>query len=260
MNEPYNDLWGAWFKGRSTAARNKLVVAYQPFLEHVVRGIRRPSWITEEELLSDGQLGLMSAIERYDPSFNVPFVKYAGKRIRETEAAQRRSSNWAGRRALDRSTNLNKHREALTHQLGRQPTSEELAASLGVSVDYVHQQDAARWAQGVVSLDSLFENEGSGESLGTGISLMDPAAADPDAELDLAELRDMVAGAIEELEGAERMVFHLYYFEGARMADIARTLGISSGQVSKLQTRAIAKITELIEAGGSPWAGLSARD
>jgi RNA polymerase sigma factor for flagellar operon FliA len=233
------------------AARDELVVRYAPLVKYVIgrMAISLPAAMDSDDVLSAGTVGLLHAIDRFDPEQGVRFETYALQRIRGAIIDTIRSlsplSRGAGRRArlLDETT------AALAQRLGRAPTQEEIATELGVD-----QAELGRMllesAHVIVSLDGA---NGGGDEDAEVQSLRD-LLHDPDqaATADVVEENELVerlSGAIESLPPRDRLVLNLYYHEELTLKEISRVIEVSESRVSQIHTAAVMKLRALLRSG-----------
>jgi RNA polymerase sigma-B factor len=214
-------------------ARDRLVALYLPLVEAFAQRYSRPG-AERDDLVQAGSIGLLNAIERFDPqrgdelaAFAVPTVVGEMKRhIRDRTAAIK-----LPRRLQEAQAALPQAREKLTAQLEREPTDDELAAALG--------------------LDPLELQRLRDPAAGDGVADL---AAEP-KELELSDERLMLAGAFRALDDTERSIVYLRYVRDLGQADVAGQLGMSERQLARRTRSALAKLRGEIERGGSPRAG-----
>ena len=238
-------------RGGDRSARDELVVRYAPLVKYVIgrMAISLPAAMDSDDVLSAGTVGLLHAIDRFDPDQGVRFETYALQRIRGAIIDTIRSlsplSRGAGRRArlLDETTAL------LAQRLGRAPTQEELAAELGVD-----QAELGRMllesAHVIISLDGA--NSGSdeeGEIQSLRDLLHDPDEAGTDEVVEENELVERLSSAIESLPPRDRLVLNLYYHEELTLKEISRVIEVSESRVSQIHTAAVMKLRALLRSG-----------
>jgi len=208
--------------------------------------ISLPAAMDSDDVLSAGTVGLLHAIDRFDPDQGVRFETYALQRIRGAIIDTIRSlsplSRGAGRRArlLDETTAL------LAQRLGRAPTQDELARELGVD-----QAELGRMllesAHVIVSLDGANgggDDEGEVQSLRD--LLHDPDEAATDEVVEENELVDRLSSAIDSLPPRDRLVLNLYYHEELTLKEISRVIEVSESRVSQIHTAAVMKLRALL--------------
>ena len=218
-----------------TQYRNHLVEHYLPLVKYNAERLRNklPDEVDLEDLVMEGVLGLMKAIDQYDVDRGVRFETFAPKRIRGAMQDYLRSVDWAPRLVRTRSKKVKQ--AILDHQMkfGRTPTQEELATILGVS-----GREAARIlgdaaVVGVTSVDRTVKwNDMLGESPVIN-AIADPNSQDP---LVAVQLNDLRATITRGLSPTERLSLILYYFEEMTMKEIAITLGLSESRISQIHS------------------------
>ncbi|MBV8715518.1 MAG: FliA/WhiG family RNA polymerase sigma factor [Chloroflexi bacterium] len=245
--EPNYPIWVRLREG-DRGARDELVVRYAPLVKYVIgrMAISLPAAMDSDDVLSAGTVGLLHAIDRFDPDQGVRFETYALQRIRGAIIDTIRSlsplSRGAGRRArlLDETTAL------LAQRLGRAPTQDELARELGVD-----QAELGRMllesAHVIVSLDGANgggDDEGEVQSLRD--LLHDPDEAATDEVVEENELVDRLSSAIDSLPPRDRLVLNLYYHEELTLKEISRVIEVSESRVSQIHTAAVMKLRALL--------------
>ncbi|MBV9894425.1 MAG: FliA/WhiG family RNA polymerase sigma factor [Chloroflexi bacterium] len=245
--EPNYPIWVRLREG-DRGARDELVVRYAPLVKYVIgrMAISLPAAMDSDDVLSAGTVGLLHAIDRFDPDQGVRFETYALQRIRGAIIDTIRSlsplSRGAGRRArlLDETTAL------LAQRLGRAPTQDELARELGVD-----QAELGRMllesAHVIVSLDGANgggDDEGEVQSLRD--LLHDPDEAATDEVVEENELVERLSSAIDSLPPRDRLVLNLYYHEELTLKEISRVIEVSESRVSQIHTAAVMKLRALL--------------
>jgi RNA polymerase sigma factor FliA len=245
--EPNYPIW-VRLRAGDRGARDELVVKYAPLVKYVIgrMAISLPAAMDSDDVLSAGTVGLLHAIDRFDPDQGVRFETYALQRIRGAIIDTIRSlsplSRGAGRRArlLDETTAL------LAQRLGRAPTQEELARELGVD-----QSELGRMllesAHVIVSLDGASsggDDEGEVQSLRD--LLHDPDETATDEVVEENELVDRLSSAIDSLPPRDRLVLNLYYHEELTLKEISRVIEVSESRVSQIHTAAVMKLRALL--------------
>jgi RNA polymerase sigma factor for flagellar operon FliA len=236
------DLWQRCKEEDDARARERLVVAYSPLVKYVASRMASglPSHVDEGDLISYGLIGLIGAIERYEPDREVKFETFAVARIKGAIIDELRSLDWVPRSVRAKARQVEKAHVTLENQLQRAPTEEEVAAKLEVDVEEYRAYLLEIANSSVLALDDLWT---LGDPDGGQISLLDtirdPAAVDPQAEIDSAEIKDKLAGAIESLPERERLVVALYYYESLTLREIGEVLGVTESRVSQLHTKAV---------------------
>src|ERR687891_998470 len=131
------ELWRRYKEGGDGSARERLVVAYSPLVKFVAgrTGARLPSHVDQADLISYGMIGLVEAMERFEPSREIRFETFAMQRIRGAIIDELRSLDWVPRSVRSRAREIEEANSKLENELGRPPSEEELAARLQLSLD-----------------------------------------------------------------------------------------------------------------------------
>jgi RNA polymerase sigma factor for flagellar operon FliA len=236
------ELWRRCKLDGDERARERLVVAYSPLVKYVAGRMASglPSHVEESDLISYGLLGLIGAIERFDPDREIKFETFAVSRIKGAIIDELRSLDWVPRSVRSRAREIEVAHAKLENELQRAPSEEEMAESLDMSVEELRAALLEIANSSVLALDDLWSVADPG---GGQVSLLDtirdPNATDPQEELDAAEFKDRLADAIEGLPDRERLVIALYYYENLTLREIGEVLGVTESRVSQLHTKAV---------------------
>ena len=210
-----------------------------------------PSHVEESDLISYGLLGLIGAIERYDPGREIKFETFAVARVKGAIIDELRSLDWVPRSVRARAREVERAHADLESKLGRAPTDEEMADSLEMTVEEFHDALLEIANSSVLALDDLWtfaDPEGGGGQISVLDTIQDPNAIDPEAEAQTSELKDRLADAIESLPERERLVIALYYYENLTLREIGEVLGVTESRVSQLHTKAVLGLRSRIPA------------
>ncbi len=210
---------------------------------HVIRAMahrlafRLPAYLDAEDLVSVGIIGLMDAMEKYDPTREAKFKTYAEFRIRGAMLDEIRSMDWIPRSVHERVTLLQKTYSELLNRHGRPPTEEEVAAELKMTLAELDEFLTRARGAIVVSLDDLGVQDQDGHKI-LGM-LTDASQPDPLASLVNGRERQVLCRAIQELAEKERLVLTLYYFEELTMKEIGQILKVTESRVCQIHSKAI---------------------
>lgn len=210
---------------------------------HVIRSMahrlafRLPAYLDAEDLVSVGIIGLMDAMEKYDPSREAKFKTYAEFRIRGAMLDEIRSMDWIPRSVHERIALLQKTYSELLNRHGRPPTDEEVAAELKMSLQELEEFLSRARGAIVLSLDDIAAQDQDGHKI-LGL-LTDSSQPDPLASLVHGRERQVLCQAIQELAEKERLVLTLYYFEELTMKEIGQVLKVTESRVCQIHSKAI---------------------
>ena len=253
-------LWREFKRTGDQALRDRLILTYAPLVKYVAGrlGSGLPNHVEESDLVSYGLLGLISAIERYEPSRDVKFETYAVTRIRGSIIDELRSMDWVPRSIRARARDIERAIAGLEANLGRAPTDAEIASKLGVSEEELGDSllDISRSLIG--ALDELWtSSSGSGDPVALIDTIEDPQAAAPEAALAVTEIKEVLGDAIAALPEREKLVVNLYYYEELTLREVSEVLGVTESRVSQLHTKAVLRLKARL-AGSQPRAGVEA--
>lgn len=223
--------------------RDQLIMDYAPLIRFVAQRIaaRLPSNIEIDDLISAGVIGLMDAIEKYDPSRDNKFKTYAEFRIRGAILDELRSQDWVPRSIRDKSKRIEKTYAELEQRFGRAVSDEELSTALGISIGEYYETIAKVKAVTLLSIDEL-----SGPNNHDRKSLLEclenVGSKNPFLQLKSKGVRDLLIKNIEELPEKQKLVLSLYYYEDLNLKEIGRVLDVTESRVSQLHTQAVGRL------------------
>jgi RNA polymerase sigma factor for flagellar operon FliA len=238
------DLWRRYKDQGDERARERLVVAYSPLVKFIAGRMASglPTHVEEADLISYGLLGLIGAIERFDPDREIKFETFAVARVKGAIIDELRSLDWVPRSVRARARDVEKAHAELEAELQRAPTDEEMAAKLEMDLDEFNDSLLEIANSSVLALDDLWtfaDPGGGGGQISVLDTIHDPHAVDPATEAQASELKDRLADAIESLPERERLVVALYYYENLTLREIGEVLGVTESRVSQLHTKAV---------------------
>jgi RNA polymerase sigma factor for flagellar operon FliA len=239
------ELWSRYKHQGDQSARDRLIMSYAPLVKYVAGRMSNglPSHIEEADLISYGLLGLIGAIERFDPARQIKFETYAISRIKGSIIDELRSLDWVPRSVRSKAREIEKVCALLENRLQRAPTDAEIAQELGVSIDEFQTSLTQIANTSIVALDELWAISGSdGDQASLIDTLEDPKGRDPSRMLDLSEMKSRLAAAIDALPKREKIVIALYYYENLTLREIGEVLGVTESRVSQLHTKAILRL------------------
>lgn len=236
-------VWWKYFKHRDPYYRDELVKHYAYLVKITVGRIVGviPQGLEREDLISAGTMGLIRAVDQFDPDRMVKFETYAIALIRGAVLEMLRSEDWVPRSIREKLKALDRAYIALQIQLNRPPTDEELAQALEVSVEELHEIQIFGARHSVLSLDEMIHGHDNDES-GNFLDVLIDEDSNPDAQTQERELRRLLAVSVDRLPDRERLVIALYYFEGLTFREIGAVLGVSESRVYQLHAQAVGRI------------------
>ena len=222
--------------------KDRLIVEYAPLVKYIAHRIamRLPPQIEVDDLINSGILGLIDAVEKFDPSKEVKFKTYAEIRIKGAILDELRAMDWIPRSVRKIINKLVDAYHELEQQLGRPALDEEIAKLLGLKMDVFYL--LLKQAAGVplISLDGLVDHEEKRRSILN--CLEDPKSTNAFGILGLSEVKDVLAKAIDDLPEKEQNVISLYYYDELTMKEIGKVLDLTESRVSQIHTKAIMRL------------------
>lgn len=223
--------------------KDKLIMEYAPLIKFIAQKIaaRLPSNIELDDLISSGVIGLMDAMEKYDPSRDNKFKTYAEFRIRGSILDELRAQDWVPRSVRDKSKMLDRTIVKLESDLGRTPEEREIAEKLGMTIEELHELVNHVRPVSVLSIDEspTFSNVDKKSILNI---LEGCKLNNPHNQLNVKFVKDVVTQAIEDLPERQRLVLSLYYYEDLNLKEIGRVLRVTESRVSQLHAQAVARL------------------
>jgi len=239
------ELWSRYKKNGDEKARERLVLAYSPLVKFVAGRMSSglPAHIEEADLISYGLLGLIGAIERFEPEREIKFETFAVARIKGSIIDELRSLDWVPRSVRAKAREIEAAHTKLERELGRTPTDEEVSSALELTMDEFQEALIQISNSSLVALDELWAvSDASGDQVSLLDTMRDPSAVDPARELGVSELKDRLAHAISRLPEREKLVVALYYYENLNLREIGEVLGVTESRVSQLHTKAVLRL------------------
>ncbi len=239
------EVWRRYKTDDDRRARERLVLAYSPLVKYVAgrTAAGLPPHVEEADLISYGLVGLISAIERFEPAREIKFETYAIMRIKGAIIDELRAMDWVPRSVRSRAREVERANAKLEHTLQRAPTDKEMAAELKITVDELNESLLAISHSSMVALDELWSvSDSSGDQVSLMDTIEDHAAPDPAKALDVGDLKDRIAESIAKLPEREKLVIALYYYENLTLREIGEVLGVTESRVSQLHTKAVLRL------------------
>ncbi len=245
------ELWRKFKKDDDKKAKEQLVLAYSPVVKYVAGRISSglPAHVEESDLISYGLLGLVGAIERYEPDRQIKFETFAMARIKGAIIDELRSMDWVPRSVRSKMKKIEQVNAQLENKFQRSPTDEEIAVELHMTVEEFHDSLTQISTSSMVALDELWTiSDASGDQVSLLDTIRDVKADDPVKSIDKDEVRDRLSEAVSKLPEREKLVVALYYYENLTLREIGEVLNVTESRVSQLHTRAVLRLKGRLQA------------
>jgi len=237
-------VWRKYQKRHDKRLRDRLIIEYMPLVKYVAGrlAVGLPASVQIEDLIGSGTLGLMSAIDRYDPGRDNKFSTFAISRIRGAMLDELRAMDWVPRSVRRKARQLEDAHQRLERKLGRPAHDDEIAGALEIDLrDYHHLLEDVRGAT-LLSLNEHCSGGGDDSPNQVHDTVPDKALVDPIAILEVQKMRNVLDGSLDSLPDRERLVLILYYYEEMTLKEIGAILGVSESRVSQIHTKAIGRL------------------
>ncbi|HXW33836.1 MAG TPA: RNA polymerase sigma factor WhiG [Acidimicrobiales bacterium] len=245
-------LWEEYKSSGERGLRDQLIVLYSPLVKYVAArvAVGLPQHVDGSDLVSYGIIGLIDAIDRFDPVRAVKFETYAIPRIKGAIIDELRAIDWVPRSVRAKARAVEQAYASLEATLLRTPTDAEIAAELGMSEKEL--QDVLRQVSfvGIAALDEVFLVGGDRTERTTLGDTIPDATAGPVAIFEDKESKEILAQAISQLGDRERTVLSLYYYEGLTLAEIGEILGVTESRVCQIHTKAVLQLRGRLDRRG----------
>src|SRR4051812_5785048 len=242
----------------SETERERLILEHLPQVRLIARRIqeRLPENISLDDLISTGVIGLISAIDHFDPTQNVKLKTYAEYKIRGAILDSLRELDWAPRQKRKKAKQIEAAISVAEQRLHRTPTEDEVASELSLSLDEYHQ-----WLVEVrgVNIGSLEYAGGEEEGRDMLQFVSDREEDWPSHLLERAELEKLLKSAIEKMPEVERTVLGLYYQNELTLREIATVMNLHESRVSQLKSQAVLRLRTYMERRWPNHGGVSGR-
>lgn len=224
----------------TTSDRDELVTTHIPVVTHIVRETmgRVPSHVNRDDLTSAGLTALVQASQSFEAERGVPFARYASTRIRGAILDELRGIDWASRSVRRRARDVDATRARLASILGRTPTPQEVADTLGLSPAEITANDDDISRAQVLSLQGLED-----ASMGAALPSRGPT---PEQLVEHRERLRYLVEAVAELPERLRIVVNDYFLLERPMAEIAEELGVSESRVSQIRAEALVLLRDAL--------------
>lgn len=232
------------FRPEEPAEREALILKYAPLIKYIAHrlAMRLPAHISIEDLISAGAIGLMDAVNKFDPGKRVQFSTYAEYRIKGAMLDELRALDWVPRSVRQKMSRLDKAYTRLQKEKGRPVEEEEVAEALGLDLEGFY--GLLNDTNGVAFLDI----DHVPRKL-TGLNeedllqlLMDDESRDPAFQLTFMELKTALAQTIDKLTQKEKTIIALYYYDELTLKEIGQVMGFTESRICQIHSKVILKL------------------
>ncbi len=255
MIKSEEELWKKYKQTKNLKLREELILKYASMVKYIAGkfAINTPPQVEFDDLVSYGILGLIDAIEKYDPTQGIKFRTYASTRIRGAIIDEIRVLDWVPRSLRHKAKQLERIYAELEYKHKRPATDKEIAEALEISEEELSRLILEISGISLISLDDVWYLDND-EKIGIIDTVESPYESGPEAELERKEKRQVLVNAINQLPEREKEVIILYYYDDLTLKEIGNVLGVTESRICQLHTKAIfrlkgalSKVQELFE-------------
>lgn len=257
QNSPLSpdQLKHAWvdFKVYKDPSARASIINHYSYLVKITSGrlvTSLPGGLDREDLIGAGVIGLIKAVDQFDPTRDVKFETYAIALIRGAILEMLRDEDWVPRSIREKLKALDRAQMALETALGRPPSARELAEHLGISDEEVSELMVRMGRTNVYSLNDILQTGDNDDHIHF-VELIVDENANPRGEVEGKEIRRILAEGVDRLPDREQLVIALYYFEGLTFKEIGKVLGVSESRVYQLHTQAMTRLRSFLREQGA---------
>jgi RNA polymerase sigma factor for flagellar operon FliA len=227
--------------------KEDLIKSYLPLVKKVVHRLsgRLPKDVDIREMLNSGIIGLVDALEKYDPRHETNFSTYAQFRIRGAILDSFRSQDWLPRSLRFKSHKIEQAYQRIEQKLGRPATDEEVATEIGLDVEELQQLLGEVGSIVMLSFEEL--GFGHGEERFKAEEWLSSGGHDPLHKLLTGEKVEFIARALDRLPEKERLVISLYFYEELNLKEIGEILGVTESRASQIRSRALIRLKNYLK-------------
>lgn len=246
LDQPWEEYW---LKGPlSSGDRHYIINCFVPLVRAIARRLKAglPLHISYDDLVSAGIVGLISAVDRFDPARGHFFRRYCGIRIKGAMLDELRQLDWAPRSVRLEGRQLRQVRTRLEAELGRRPTDDEMANGLDMSADEYEELTRRLVPQRMVRLEDLGPRRNDSERGNAFNFLRDPNSPDPSDETEFKNDYQVMLQVVDDLKERPRLMVTFYYLEGLNLKEIAAIFGVTESRVSQIHTAALESLRKKV--------------
>jgi RNA polymerase sigma factor for flagellar operon FliA len=237
-------LWQEYRRTKNQDIRETFVIQYSPLVKFVAGkvAVGMPHNVEFDDLVGFGSIGLLDAIDKYDPERGVKFKTYAVTRIRGAIFDELRQIDWVPRSVRKKAKELEETIASLESQMGRTATDQEIASSMGLNEEEYSKTVMKISTASIVSLNEVWSGMDENEKNSIGDTIESPISLHPDVIVEKDEIRRVIIDAIQELPEKEKQILILYWYEDLTLKEIGEVMKVTESRVSQLHSKAMLRL------------------
>jgi len=241
-------LWDRYMETKDETLKKEIVVRYLGLVKFVIARMfsHLPAYLSLDDLENTGIIGLIDAVDRFDPSRGLKFETFAVPRIRGAILDELRSYDFLPRSMRAKVKEVQKAVQSLERKLQRSPNEEEIASELGIEIAKYREILGNLSPIRFLSLSDIIDGGDEGRIANNLAS--ENYARENKLNVEQHEIKKLLVKAIQKLPKNERLTITLYYYEEMTMKEIAVVLKVSESRVSQIHTQALIKLRSTLEA------------
>ena len=233
---PYNE--------KTLQSREDQLIKNASLVKRVVTRMaaRFPPGVGQEELYQVGMIGLLDAVDKFDPTRDIKFKTYAEFRIKGSILDELRSMDWVPRSVRAATNEWSTAWRSKTFESGREPSDQEMAEHMDMNMEEYHEFMLKASPTPLISIEEFQEHSNQEDSTNLLEILAKPGEKDPFDLLSMQQMKNKLSDAVSELDEREQLVLSLYYQEEMNLKEIGEILGVIESRVSQIRTKSILKL------------------
>ncbi|WP_017727335.1 FliA/WhiG family RNA polymerase sigma factor [Halalkalibacterium ligniniphilum] len=240
-------LWKDWLTKRSSDACDGLIRLYLPLVQYHVQRISvgLPRNVDKDDLISHGMIGLLDALEKFNPDRDLKFDTYASFRVRGAILDGLRKEDWLPRSLREKVKKVEAATEQLEQRHGRYVKVEEVAEALGMDEHEIAQVMTESLVANMLSMDERTHDTEREETYAS--SIEDKQTLTPEQAIVDAATKEELANVISLLSEKEQLVISLFYFEELTLTEIGHILNLSTSRISQIHSKALFRLQQVMK-------------
>ncbi|MBF0118079.1 MAG: FliA/WhiG family RNA polymerase sigma factor [Desulfobacterales bacterium] len=226
-----------------------MIIKYSYLVKYIAGriAVKLPANILLDELISAGSIGLIDAVDKFDPNKNVSLKTYAEYRIRGAIIDELRTMDWYSRSMRKKIQDIEHALHKIETREGRTPKDSEVAESLGISVDEYYKTLADVHSIAIVSLDEFIKDEDNESFSKRSFNDSIKSEENISEKIEYNELKQAIAASIGTLSKKEQLVVSLYYYDELTLKEIGQVLDLTESRICQIHSMAIIKLKAKIK-------------